>query len=163
LPKGVFYDPLTLSFVPKIDHIEAGKMKVNYEWSGERLRAIVPVFDKPEHATGERRISFAYEDKVPQVASVAYDEGARPPAGNTPDDILKSSMLMLFNNPLVDPIAIENLTGRSATFVVAGNRFFHPFVWDKIHYFRVLYDERGRVRKAWELPDPKGSSGDTVL
>jgi hypothetical protein len=164
LPKSVYYDPISLAFVPKVDHIEASnKLKVSYEWNGERLRSIIPTFEKPDRATGERRISFAYEDRVPQIASVAYEAGARPPSGSDPDELLKSSLVVLLNNPYVDPVAIENLTGDNITLAISGNAFFHPFVWDKVHFFRLVYDDWGRVKQAREIPEPKAPPSNVVL
>jgi hypothetical protein len=48
---------------------------------------------------------------------------------------------------------------RPPTAGIAGNRYFHPFVWDKVHYFRFTYDAQGRVVQAREL-DAKGAPGD---
>lgn len=164
VPKGTFYDPISLAFLPKVDHIEASnKLKVTYQWTGERLRSVTPVFEKPDHATGERKISFAYEDRVPQIASVAYEDAARAPSSLDPDDLLKGSSLVLINNPYADPIAIQNLTGKNITLAVSGNKFFHPFVWDKIHYFKLAYDEKGRVSQAREVSESGGFGGDTLL
>ena len=46
---------------------------------------------------------------------------------------------------------------------IAGNRFFNPFVWEKVYYFRLTYDDSGRVSRAQELSGPKGTPGDMVL
>ena len=160
LPSGVFYCPISLAFQPKIERIDAsGKMKVSFEWEGEKLKAIDPVFEKKD-LTGERKISFAYDDRVPQVSSVAYENQARNMAGNDPDEAFKRSSLVVLNNPYIDPVAIEKLTGNNVTLGIAGNRFFNPFIWEKIHYFRFTYDNYGRVATAREIADPKGPAGD---
>ena len=164
LPKGVFYDPVSLAFQPKVEHIEASnKLRVNYEWQGERLASITPLFEKNERVTAEKKISFAYDERISQVAVVAYEDAARAPSGSDPDALLKQSSLVLLNNPYVDPLAVEKLTQKNITLGIAGNRFFQPFVWDKIHYFRLTYDERGRVAQAREIADPKTATPSDVL
>ena len=71
--------------------------------------------------------------------------------------------MLLLNNPYVDPLAIQKLTGKNVALGIAGNRFFNPFVWEKVYYFRLTYDESGRVSRAQELSGPKGTPGDMVL
>jgi tetratricopeptide (TPR) repeat protein len=164
LPENVYYCPISLAFQPKIDRIDASnKLKVTFEWDGDKLRSITPVFDKNEHVSEEKKISFAYEDKVPQVVAVAYENDAKAPAGGDPDEALKKASLVLLNSPYADPLAVAKLTGQNITLAVAGNRFFLPFVWDKIHYFRLAYDTGGRVSTAREVSGPRGALGDTLL
>jgi hypothetical protein len=163
LPKGVFYCPASLAFQPKVERIDAGKLKVSYEWAGDRLRAIIPTFEKNERLTSERKISFAYDDKASQIASVAYEDAAKAPSGTDADEIFRQSSLVLINNPYVDPVAVEKLTQKNVAIGIAGNRFFQPFVWDKIHYFELTYDSSGRVAQAREVADPKAAPGDTLL
>ena len=164
LPENVYYCPISLAFQPKIDRIDASnKLKVTFEWDGDKLRSITPVFDKSEHVSEEKKISFAYEDKVPQVVAVAYENDAKAPAGGDPDEALKKASLVLLNSPYADPLAVAKLTGQNITLAVAGNRFFLPFVWDKIHYFRLAYDTGGRVSTAREISGPRGALGDTLL
>ena len=165
LPQNVYYDPASLAFQPKVDRIDASnKLKVAFDWDGDRLRSITPTFEKNDHMTGERKISFAYDDKVPQVFSAGFDESAqKPPAGIDIDEMVRRSSLVLINNPYLDPAALERLTGKSITLGMAGNRFFQPFVWDKIHYFRLTYDNYGRVSRAREIADPKAAPGDSYL
>lgn len=165
LPQSVYYDPASLAFQPRVDRIDASnKMKVTFDWDGEKLRSITPVFEKSDKATGERKISFAYEDRVPQVTAVGYEDGVlKLPAGTDPDEMARRGTVVLINNPNVDPAALERLTGKNIAVGIAGNRFFEPFVWDHIHYFRLTYDERGRVSQARELADPKAAPGDVVL
>jgi hypothetical protein len=164
LPENVYYCPISLAFQPKIERIDASnKLKVTFEWDGDKLRSITPVFDKNEHVSEEKKISFAYEDKVPQVAVVAYENDAKTVAGADPDEALKKASLVLLNSPYADPVAVAKLTGQNITLAVAGNRFFLPFVWDKIHYFRLAYDATGRVGTAREISGPHGTPGDTLL
>lgn len=164
LPAGVFYSPVSLAFQPRVDRIEASeKLRVSYEWEGDRLKAVTPTFEKNERVTGEKRITFAYDDKTPQVIAVAADGDARAPSGSDPDERFKSAALVVLNSPYVDPIAVQNLTKVNVTLCIAGNKWFHPFVWDRIHYFKLTYDSEGRVTQAREIADPKSSPTDEWL
>ncbi|HWC99688.1 MAG TPA: tetratricopeptide repeat protein [Candidatus Sulfopaludibacter sp.] len=165
LPAGVFYDPISLAFQPRVDRVDASnKLKVTFEWEGDKLKAITPFFEKNEHVTGEKKISFAYEDRVPQVISVGLDDTAQKiPAATDADEMVRRSASVLWNNPYLDPVALQRLTGKNITLAIAGNRFFQPFVWDRIHYFRLTYDDYGRVAQAREIADPKAAPGDTYL
>ncbi|MFB3825530.1 MAG: hypothetical protein ACE15B_02130 [Bryobacteraceae bacterium] len=163
-PAGVYYCPLSLAFQARVDHIEASnKLRVSFEWVGPLLKAVVPTFEKNERVTGEKKISFAYEDRVPQVFAVALDEATPAAPGPDPDERFSRSALVLPNNPYADPAAVERLTGVNVTLGLAGNRFFHPFVWEKIHYFRFTYDGNGRVKQARHLADRNGPQDNLLL
>lgn len=165
LPDSVFYCPISLAFQPKIDHIEAsGKMRVAYEWNGDQLLSITPSFEKAEKATGERKITFAYNDKFPQVIGAAEGENRPAPiTASDPDEILKHSAVVVLNNPYIDPDSVEKLTGKNVSLVISGNKFFQPFVWDRVHFFRVSYDSSGRVAHAYELADASGALSGVTL
>jgi hypothetical protein len=158
LPADVYYDPISLAFQPKIDHIDASnKMHVGYEWNGDKLLSIVPSFEKAEKATGERPISFIYNEAFAQVLIASDTAHPATPATTDPDDLLKQSSLIVLNNPYIDPDAVEKLTGKSVALGISGNRYFEPFVWDRVHYFRLKYDYAGRVMEAVELSDRNGA------
>jgi hypothetical protein len=164
LPKGVFYCPISLAFQPHIDRIDASnKLKTTFEWDGEKLKSVTPAFEKNEHVTAEKKISLAYDDRARQVAWASDGDEARPAATNDPDEAYKRSSVLLLNNPYVDPLAIQKLTGKNVALGIAGNRFFSPFVWEKVYYFRLTYDDSGRVGRAQELSGPRGTPGDMVL
>ena len=165
LPKNVFYCPISLAFQARIERIEASnKMKVNFEWENDRLSSINPIFEKPDHATNEKRISFAYDERVPQV-NVALEGETRAPklVGSDPDELVRRSSLVVLNNPYINPDAVQKLTGKNVSLGIAGNRFFQPFVWEKLHYFQFTYDSAGRVAQARELTGPNGALTDFVL
>lgn len=158
LPGNVYYCPISLAFQPKIDHIDAsGKMHVQYEWNGNKLVSIKPTFEKAARATGEKSIGFVYEDSVPQVF-IASDTSTRlvNPVPSDPDERVKQASVILLNNPDINPDAAEKLTGNTVALGISGNRYFEPFVWDKVHYFRLKYDYAGRVAEAKELVDRGG-------
>jgi hypothetical protein len=163
LPNDVPYCPASLAFQAHVDHIEASnKMRVAYNWDGDRLRSIVPAFEKADRATGERTIAFGYDPGFPAVNAVDY-VGARPVASGDLDEMYKRSALLLSNNLYVDPATIQALTGKNIAIGISGNKYFQPFVWDGIHYFRLAYDNRGRVAQAREVNDPVSAPGDSML
>ena len=83
LPQNVYYCPVSLAFQPRIEHIEASnKMRLNYEWNGDHLMSITPVFEKADKATGEKRVAFSYDETFPQVA-FAWEADGRPAAQPT--------------------------------------------------------------------------------
>ena len=163
LPKTVFYCPSSLGFAPHIDRIAASnKLALKFNWDGDRLRSIVPSFEKAQQATGEKPISFTYAGKIPHA--VAVDAGDAPRTlPSDPDALIKEANVLLPNNPLVDPRMVERLTGKRIAVGVAGNRFFHPFVWERPYYFAFEYDEQGRVKSARELPGKESGSRAPVL
>ena len=162
-PKAAIYCPSSLMFTPHIDRIEAsGKLNVKFNWEGERLRTIVPAFEKAQQATGEKTVVFSYASSIPHAFAV--DSGDKPRKAPTdPDALLKEANVLLPNNPFVDTEAIERLTGKRIAAGVAGNRYFHPFVWERPYYFRFEYDSQGRVKSARQLPDADALSRPPVL
>ena len=164
LPKAVFYSPLSLAFGPHIDRIDAsGKFHVTFDWNGERLKSVTPAYEKEDRGASEVKIRFGYEDRVPQVFWAADTGEAYPSTFTDPDEAYKRDTVLLPNNPLVDPLAIQRITGKNLTLAIAGNRFFNPFVWEKLHYFRLTYDEKGRAIHAQEVSGPNGKPGDQTL
>lgn len=164
LPKGVFYSPVSLAFGPRIDRIDASnKFHVAFEWDGDRLKSIKPSFENAGHATGEKAISFGYEDHVPQVVWASDADEARPPAPADPDEAYKHAAVLPLNSPFVDPVAVQRITGKNVALAIAGNRFFNPFVWEKLYYFRIAYDDSGRVSRAQQLSGPAGANAEQVL
>ncbi len=163
LPNDAPYCPASLAFQARVDHIEASnKMRVAFSWDGDRLRSIVPTFEKADRATGEKPIGFAYDSSFPSINAVGYGNVA-PVASSDADEMYKRSAQILSNNPYVDPTAVQGLTGKAIAIGIAGNKYFNPFVWDGIHYFRLTYDSRGRVAQAREIADPSAQPGDSVL
>jgi hypothetical protein len=160
LPAGVSYSPVSLAFQPKIDRIVASnKMTVTFDWEGDRLKSITPVFDSDVTAR-ERKIVFGYDDRNAGIAWAGAGKDPRGAATADADELFRRSMVRLANNPYADPVAIQSLTGKNVTLGIAGNHFFDPFVWDDVHYFQFTYDDRGRVSQARELADAKGALTD---
>ncbi|MGA2038249.1 MAG: hypothetical protein ABSH42_03140 [Bryobacteraceae bacterium] len=164
LPKGVFYSPASLAFQPRIDHIDgSNKFHVAFEWNGARLKSIKPSFENAARATGEKTITFGYEDHVPQVVWASDGDETRPPMPADPDEAYKRCRVLVRNSPFVDPVAVQRVTGKNLAVVIAGNPFFNPFVWEKLYYFRIAYDDSGRITRAQELSGPSGAPAEQVL
>jgi len=155
VPPGAFYCPISLAFQPGIDRIEgSNKLRVAFEWDGEKLKSVTPTIEGGGAVLNEKRIAFAYDDKVPQVAWASDTDGAKPGA---------DAATMLLNHPQLDPIAIQRVTGKNVALGIAFNKFFNPFVFEKVYYFRLTYDDQGRVASARELSGPKGAPGEQNL
>jgi hypothetical protein len=164
LPKGVYYCPVSLAFQPHIAAIDASnKLKTAFEWDGEKLKSVTPGFDRNEHVTAEKKISFGYNEGARQVDWASDGNEARGAGPADPDEAYKRSPVLLLNNPYVDPLAIRMFTGKDVALGIAGNRFFSPFAWEKVYYFSLTYDAAGRVSRARELTGPKGTPTDLVL
>lgn len=160
---GAAYCPLSLGFAARIDRIEASnKLSTKFNWDGPRLRSIVPTFEKAQAGTGEKTITFSYAERIPHpFAADAADTPRKAP--EEADALLAASNLILPNSPLLDAAMLGRLTGRQATVGMAGNRFFHPFVWERPYYFAFEYDERGRVKSARQLADKEPGARPPVL
>jgi hypothetical protein len=88
---------------------------------------------------------------------------ARPPGPADPDEAYKRVRVLARNSPYADPVAMQRVTGKNLALAIAGNPFFNPFVWEKLHYFRIAYDDSGRVTRAQELSGPTGAPAEQVL
>ena len=58
----------------------SGKFHATFDWDGERLKSISPSFENADRPTGEKKIYFRYEDRVPQVVWASDSAEARPAA-----------------------------------------------------------------------------------
>ncbi len=162
LPANVFYDPSSGAFQPKIDRIVASnKLTLTFDWDGDHLRSITPTFDKEQRVTGEQRVYFGYDGPTVGWAGVAPDPRGAPP--KDPDELFRRAIVRFANNPFEDPLVVQKMTNQNLTVGVAGNRFFDPFVWDKVHYFQLTYDDRGALKQAREVADPRSAPGDQWL
>jgi hypothetical protein len=96
-------------------------------------------------------MAVRYEDAPPIVPS--QDE----------DELIRQSSIVFPTNSLIDPLMFERLSGDKLTIGFAGNRFFNPFVWQKIVFFRLSYDDLGRVKEAHEIPDAESRGSEVLL
>ncbi len=159
LPSNIPYCPTSLAFQTKVEEVDASNhLRLKYVWEKNRLSSISSNFDKPQ-GTGEKSISFGYDDRVQQAISVRYEDDAAGAAPKDLDDLIHKSSVLFANNQLVDPVLFEKVGGENIAVGVSGNRFFHPFIWHRLYFFQLKYDVQGRVSQALEFQskDPLAS------
>lgn len=175
LGTGVFYCPVSLAFQPRVDTITTDKnLTLRFEWDREKLKSATHVSEK-DYAANERPFHFSYDpvhrfiriistekvaERPPGLRGAAgrASFGFRGPTSRTqeadPDEALQNSNVIFGNSPYVDVEMIHLLTGNTVAVGFAGNRFFHPFIWERPYFFELHYDPQGRVRTAREITDP---------
>ncbi|HBY58238.1 MAG TPA: hypothetical protein DEH78_00345 [Solibacterales bacterium] len=185
LPSDVYYCPVSLTFQRKPSTVTSGKLSIRFEWTAERLKSIKPSWEKGANETGERPFYFAYDPAFPHVTQADQSEiaqvredaapvqrsalagimrrsGSQGPTAADPDEAVKKTSILLGNNRYLDPVMVEFLLGQQICVTAAGNRFFHPFYWERLYFFRLSYDGAGRVRSATEIAEDPARSADTV-
>jgi hypothetical protein len=88
-----------------------------------------------------------------------------PASGGSSAGKTKWSYFTLLNHPDVDPLLVAHLMNKQIAIIVAGNPYFHPFVWTRVYRFLAEYDEMGRVKSVQQLPPAEQTAipGDTAL
>ncbi len=136
-PEGsVYYDPLSLGFLPRVKRIYEQKVEETFfEWREFQLAWVEtkPV-GQAEHAT------FSAE---PQYAPGSVRMTAIGPRGGG-----SSYQLIYLNSPNVNVALLSKEKHKSVAMGWAPNPFFHPFYWKKLFLFELTYDDKGRVIKA---------------
>jgi hypothetical protein len=158
-PAGLFYCPVSLMPNAHAAEVKASrKQTVSYQWNGDQLAAVHT--RTQEQGSSDVNIFFDYfkdRNSVRRVAKEPFTDKEEPalprftPSG--PVGAGKGAYTALLNHPVIDPLMVERLTGKRVATVVAGNQYFHPFVWDGIYRFLVEYDDQGRVKSATRLED----------
>ena len=168
-PPGVFYCPISLMPNAHAVDVKASKKQTaSFEWSGDRLPAVhTRNLEMGQHDVG---IYFDYfkEGMVRRVADgsenpFAGKEDPQPPrlTPKGPVGPAPGEYVVLLDYPTVDPVMVQRLTGKSVATIVAGNAYFHPFVWNGVVPFLAEYDDQGRVKSATRLD--KSDQGPRVL
>jgi hypothetical protein len=155
-PAGLFYCPVSLAPKPHISTVKARKQFAVFEWAGGGVTTIHTT--SQEKGAPDFQVYFDYfgaGKSVRRVGTEPFDSNENPPTPRfTPsgtDGQGKGVYVALANHPVVDPIMVARLTGKSTAVLVAGNPYFHPFVWTAIHVFLADYDDHGRVASAREI------------
>jgi len=155
LPANVFYDPISLMANAHPAEVKASrKMTTEFEWKDGVLGAVHTTTQQPgekgydvyfdyfKGGKGVRRVSSEpFSDAKDELPTPRFTVAGMVGTG-------KGSYTGLANHPVVDPIMIRRLTGRNVAVIVAGNPYFHPFVWSGVYVFLAEYDDRGRVKSA---------------
>jgi hypothetical protein len=177
---GLFYDPQSLAFLIPADAVSAAKVRLEYSWTGAQLDSIRASFDDASGAQLYRALVVAGEADSGALAASSGEPGnfffEYHPNGAlrevltakdslpgfrvhvTRDDQGHAMLIddderpeiVLPDHPYVDTQVLAALEGSPVTAVAAGSSFFHPFLWDGIHWFTVRYDAHGLAESAEE-------------
>jgi hypothetical protein len=171
LAEGIYYCPVSGAFQMPIESVAAYKLRMTWQWEGNRLTAISAAFEDEKgqqnyHALGgpgepQGNFFFAYAAAGGQVQTASTRKMDPPAAqpelrvlhqGPNPPHLVDEHGLpriVLRNSAQFDPAVLSILEGPVAT-CLAGNAFFNPFIWDGLHYFTLTYDTQGRLASARE-------------
>ncbi|MBZ5581063.1 MAG: hypothetical protein LAQ30_02455 [Acidobacteriia bacterium] len=167
---GVLYDPASMVFVGRVARVKgASKMNATYNWKDGLLESVETVMEK-QSVVFNRTVRFAYGEAGRSVVRVVQQGSGLPAAApvqqapHTSGDVnglLEGAGLPVLtsNSPEIDPVFLESEMGLKVGLVVAGNRFFHPFVWENLSVFSASYDAAGRLREALPLEPGPGAAG----
>jgi hypothetical protein len=162
-PPDLFYCPVSLMPNPQPAEIKASrKERTDFKWNNGQLTEAATQVEEAgtPRARGDFSAYFDYFKNsriVRRVADEPFTEKDEPAALHfTAKGALvegkgagsKGAYVALLNHPVVDPWMVERLTGRRVATIVAGNPYFHPFVWHNILRFLAEYDDQGRVKSA---------------
>jgi hypothetical protein len=170
LADDIYYCPVSGAFQLPIDSIQGYKLKMTFQWDGNRLNSIASSFEDDKGLQSYRALGgpesqgnffFAYAPSDPQVQVVSTGKFDGPvtlsdlrvahDAPNPPHlvDDHGRPRILLQDSPQFNPAVLTILEGPLST-TVAGNPFFNPFIWDGLHYFSLTYDPQGRIDTARE-------------
>ena len=170
LAGDIYYCPASGAFQLPIDSVQGYKLKMTFQWDGNRLNSIATSFEDDKGLQSYRALGgpesqgnffFAYAPSDPQVQVVSTAKFDGPltlndlrvvhEAPNPPHlvDEHGRPRILLQDAPQFNPAVLTILEGPLST-TVAGNPFFNPFIWDGLHYFSLTYDSQGRIATARE-------------
>lgn len=158
LQDGVYYCPMSLAPAARPLEVRASRKQTSsFEWgTADRLISVKTVNGTPGEAGsavyfdyfpggGVRRVNtepFSQQEEVPLLAP---DSAKVTPRG---------AWTLLPNHPQIDVAMVQRFTGKKVATVVAGNPYFHPFVWTGLFTFLAEYDADGRIRSASQINLP---------
>jgi hypothetical protein len=158
-PAGLFYCPESLAPNAHIVEVKGSRgLAVSFDWNKDVLTKVHTAQDNAHGGIDSSTIYFDYfknQTAVRRVGKEAFAPAEDPgtprftPSG--PVGTGKATYTALPNHPVVDPLMVERLTGKSAAAIVTGNPYFNPFVWDGVYSFMAEYDEQGRVKSARQV------------
>lgn len=156
--EGLMYCPESLMpNVPPASVRASRKQTANFLWQQGALTSVRT--ETLEQGSSLVTIYFDYYGPNQGVRRVSRDpitdnDPAAPPRLTAAGTVgpAKGVYPALSTDKLVNPWMIEKLTGKRVGVIIAGNPWFHPFVWDGIYEFLAEYDAQGRVVSAQELP-----------
>jgi hypothetical protein len=171
LADGIYYCPVSGAFQLPIDSVAGYKLRMSFQWNGNRLGAIATTLDDDKGAQNYHTLSgsndsdgnfyFGYPGSDAQVQTVSTRKFDGPIAApplrvshqeSTPPHLVDERGMprILLAASAQFNLAVLNLLEGSLSITVAGNSFFNPFIWDGLHYFSLTYDPQGRIAMARE-------------
>jgi len=153
-PAEVFYDPLSGSFQPRVLLSVADKgstaKNVQFRWDGYMAASITTnVGSSPGGLVGRDRTQLEIEPVYDQKHLYMSGIGGKANSAG----VRWVMPLRYLNSPDFDPQLAAKFTGKMSTRGWAGNPFFHPFLWDDIFLFDLVYDDLGRIKEAIPVED----------
>ena len=144
-PGEAFYDPVSGSFNTRILSSTTDKVGMTrstaFRWEGF-LAASIRTLDGP--LTLDRQPQLELEPVDDQSRVYMTGIGARANS----EGRRRVMPLRYLNSPDFDPVLAAKFTPKTTMRGWAGNPFFHPFVWNDIYLFDLVYDELGRIKEA---------------
>ncbi|MDR3718714.1 MAG: hypothetical protein P4K98_07920 [Bryobacteraceae bacterium] len=166
-PPGVFYCPISLMPNARPADVRAShKQSTSFRWNGDALSEVHVATELPGESGFTAYFEYFADGKSVRRVSdetIPESKGAVGVVRFTPNGPVGAGhgvYTVLLDNPQADPLMIERLTGDRVATIVAGNPYFHPFVWKGIYAFIAEYDDQGRVKSARQIltPDQKGTA-----
>jgi hypothetical protein len=143
-PGEAFYDPVSGSFnsrlVTSVDVTGETTKDTDFQWDGFRANSIRTT----ESAKLTRRVVLEIEPVYDQKR--VYMSGIGMKASSAGQQRVMD--LRYVNCPDFDPVLAAKFSGNVSTRGWAGNPFFHPFIWNDIFLFDLVYDDIGRITQA---------------
>jgi hypothetical protein len=144
-PGEAFYDPVSGSLNSRMVSSVGAKGShttgSEFRWEGFLATSIVTFTGS---SPGARRILLELEPVYNQPA--VYMTGIGPRANS--EGRRRVMPLRYLNSPEFDPLLAARFTDELSLRGWAGNPFFHPFLWNDIFLFDLVYDEFGRIKEA---------------
>ena len=179
---GVFYCPISLMPNARIAEIKTSpKQTTSFRWDGDQLAeidtrdAVAPAnnstvwFEYFKNQKSVWRVAQSKpdpkDDRPSRFLYTSHGTDPAPTPGVSSPGKAKWSYFTLLNHPDVDPVMVAQLMNGHIAIIVAGNPYFHPFVWSRICKFLAEYDAQGRVKSVQQLASAEqtGVPGDTTL
>lgn len=166
-PAGLFYCPISLMPNPRVADVKAKKQTTAFQWNGDKLVTIHTTSQDPTDKESQFYFDYFKDRGVRRVGLADPTKGEDPKKDvPIPRFTEKGTMgsgtgvyLGLLNHPVVDPLILQRLLKKPTATIVAGNPYFHPFVWSGTLYtFVAEYDDDGRVKSARQIAPAEGDS-----
>ncbi len=113
LDRGVFYDPVSLSFQPKVQRIEASEhVSVNYDWNGAQLRGVHTRFEEKKTGSNIAKVL---------IAGAAATQGIGSTVGwRTPDKETNDFYFSYYDDfPQIMKVSRDNVIEKSRTIPIS--------------------------------------------